>query len=112
MNFDQLTQEQQTAYLNFMLLIRPLVGKIAIVDLWIDQLSTLWTNEIQAIHALLSANAVIPDTTGYPNAAALTKAEMTAAMTLLGNVAALMTAANAAIAVKMVGPENIISPAG
>lgn len=110
MNFDQLTPEQQAAYLSFMLLFRPLVGKVANVQLWIEYITTLWTSEIQAIHNLLAAGAVIPDNTGYPNASALLKSEVTAGLNELASVFALATAANNAIAVKCVGPENILAP--
>lgn len=110
MNFDQLTPEQQAAYLNFMLLVRPMIGKIENVQLWIELMTTQWTTEIQAIHALLAAGAVIPDNTGYPNASPLLKADATAALTLLGNIAAFHTAANTGLAVKCVGPENIVQP--
>lgn len=108
MNFDQLTPEQQAAYLNFMLLIRPMVGKIANVAVWIDQLTTSWTTEIQPIHNQLAANAVIPDNTGYPNAMPLNKVDVTNALGLLAAVFTLYTPTIKQVAVKSVGPENVL----
>jgi hypothetical protein len=110
MQFDELTPAQQAAYLSFMLLFRPLVGKVANVQLWIDYITTLWTSEIQTIHNLLAANAIVPDNTGYPNASPLVKTEVTAGLAELSSVFALATAANQAVAVKCVGPENIVAP--
>lgn len=108
MNFEDLTPEEQTAYLNFMLLIRPLVGKFANVNLWITQLTTLWTSEISDIHNQLSANAVVPDNTGYPNASALTKSEITSVLSLMATLKGLSTSELDTIAIKCVGPENIM----
>jgi hypothetical protein len=112
MQFDQLTPEQQQAYLAFMLLVRPMMGQIENVQLWIKYLVTLWTSEILAIHNALASNAVIPDNTGYPNASPLTKAEVTAIKDLLQAIQTFNTAANSALSVKCVGPENIIAPPG
>lgn len=109
MQFEQLTAEQQAAYLAFMLLIRPMVGKVANVAVWIDQITTLWTTEIQAIHTALAANAVVPDNTGYPNASAMTKTDVTNAVNLLAAVFSLYTPTIKQVAVKAVGPENVIS---
>lgn len=112
MEFEELTQEQQVAYLAFMLLVRPMVGKIENVNLWIEYMTTLWIAEIQPIHNLLSAGAVVPDNTGYPNSSTLTKADVDAALALLVAVFANHTAGNTGLAVKCVGPENIITPTG
>jgi hypothetical protein len=112
MQFDELTPEQQQAYLAFMLLVRPMMGQIENVQLWIKYMTTMWTAEIQAIHNLLAANAVVPDNTGYPNASALLKADVTAILQLFASIQTFNTAANSALAVKCVGPENIITPPG
>jgi hypothetical protein len=79
---------------------------------WIELMTTQWTSEIQAIHNLLATGAIVPDNTGYPNASALVKADVTAAINLLGSIATFHTAANTALAVKCVGPENIVAPSG
>lgn len=111
MQFEDLTAEQQAAYLSFMLLIRPIYGQGANIALWIELITTLWTNEIQAIHQLLDASAVIPDNTGYPNSAALDKPDVTAMLNDIAGIFAIMNdVAAQARAVKAVGPENIHTP--
>lgn len=108
MNFEALTPEQQEAYLNFMLLIRPMSGRIANVMLWIETMTTLWVSEIQAIHSLMAANTVIPDNSGYPNSSPLKKSEIDTIFVALAGMINLNTAAFSTVAVKAVGPENVI----
>ena len=113
MTWEELTTQEKTAYNSFMNLFRPVFGNWENIMRWADDLSTLWTNEIQAIHAQLDAGEDVPDATGYPNSSPISKADMTAALAALGAMrTAYHTAANTAHAITLVGPEKIHDPEG
>lgn len=100
---------KKEAYNNFLALLRPMIGKIENVNLTIEYMVTLWTAEIQAIHNEINNGEVIPDATGYPNSTDLPKADIGAMLQFLQAVFSLRTAETQALAVKAVGPENIIA---
>lgn len=108
MEFNELTQEEKVTYLNFMLLIRPLLAKVENNGLFISNIVTSWTAEIAAIHNKLATTAVVPDNTGYPNSADLTVAEINTGLGQLAAILVTRSAATTAVAVKAVGPENIL----
>ena len=112
MEFDELTQVEQDSYNAFMSLMRPLFGNWESLMRWVEDISTLWANEISAIHAKLDAGAIIPDNTGYPNSSPIAKADMTAALAAISAMESTYhTLANTGYAITMVGPENIHDPA-
>lgn len=108
---DELSSEQEEAYLEFVLLLRRTLGEIDNLQSRLSLITTLWTERVQAIHNEVRPSTIIPDNTGYPNAEPLSRGDITSGVNLLSALVALQTIDTTRRAVLAVGPTRIIGAA-
>jgi hypothetical protein len=82
--YADLTPQDKQALDNYLQFARPLMGELARMMNKFGAINSDWTNGAQAIVATLDANAAVPNSTGLAGANELTKEDIEAVATLIG----------------------------
>lgn len=108
--FAQLTSDQQSQLLAFMLLFRPNTGQLARTLDTLRKMDDYWNNNAKAINALLDAGIVVPDNTGLAGATTLTKDNLITIMNAIETLLATYnTGPNRGLMANIAGATNITS---